>query len=120
MPKVISAGSAAYDLEQSLKTLDANMAFGALQRMREASPTGGALGAVSDTELGLLRSSIANLDPNQSQETFVNSLGQARRAYLNVLRNLNPKAADAYERVRNKPKGAPSPRASGGPSVSNW
>lgn len=48
-------GSPAYDLAQTLLTIQANIGFDALQQMREASPTGGALGAISDTENRLLQ-----------------------------------------------------------------
>jgi hypothetical protein len=43
------------------------MAATALQAMRDASKTGGALGNVSDKDLELLQTKIANLDPNQSE-----------------------------------------------------
>lgn len=84
------SGSPAFDLAGGLKTLDATAAFTALSEMRANSPTGAALGAVSDTELGLLKSTIANLDPNQSQERFQEALGQTRRAYSDMLEKLPP------------------------------
>ena len=49
-----------------LDTLKANIAFGELTAMREASKTGGALGQVSNIELGLLTSALGALDPGQS------------------------------------------------------
>lgn len=51
----ILPGSPAYDLAQTLLTIQANIGFDALQQMRESSPTGGALGSISDTENRLLQ-----------------------------------------------------------------
>jgi hypothetical protein len=63
-------GSARADLEASLSTLKANTTFERLQKMRDESPTGGALGNVSDSDLRLLSATIASLDPNQSKATL--------------------------------------------------
>lgn len=78
-------GTAAYDLAADLETLDANAAFKALQEMRDASPTGGALGAISEKELSLLKSTVANLDPDQSLEQFQANLKNARDVYMGML-----------------------------------
>jgi len=50
----------AYD--SALKTIQSNVTIGALARMRQASPTGGALGNVSDFEDKMLQSVIAPLN----------------------------------------------------------
>lgn len=86
-------GSPAYDLAENLKTIDANSAFSALQEMRNNSPTGGALGQVTEKELDLLKSSIANLNPGQSQQQFLTNLREARQRYADILKRLNPEAA---------------------------
>jgi hypothetical protein len=59
-------GTDARDFAAELDTLKANIAFGELTAMREASKTGGALGAISDRELALLSSALGALDPGQS------------------------------------------------------
>lgn len=100
MPTFMQAGSAAYDLAGNIKTIDANAAFNALAEMRQNSPTGGALGAITERELDLLRSSIANLDPNLSQETFFGNLADAKKVYIDMLSRLDPAAA---EEIRAKP-----------------
>lgn len=94
-------GTPAFDLGAAIQTIDANMAFDALQRMREASPTGGALGQVTEKELALLKSTIANIDPNQSQDQFIRSLGEAKAAYLDMLRRLDPAKAEEIEKRGN-------------------
>lgn len=99
-------GTAAYDLAGKLKKIDADSAFSALQKMREESPTGGALGQITERELGLLKSTVANLDPNLSQEEFVRQLGIAKGTYLDMLRRIDPEKADEIEK-RGEPQIGP-------------
>jgi hypothetical protein len=66
----------ARDFAAQLNTLKANIAFGELAAMREASKTGGALGAVSERELALLESALGALDPGQSTDSFKGQLQQ--------------------------------------------
>lgn len=61
-----------------LDTLKANIAFGELTAMREASKTGGALGAVSERELRLLESTLGALDTGQSPENLKAQLAKIR------------------------------------------
>lgn len=63
-------GGDAKNFEALLDTLRSKTAFGTLQAMRDASKTGGALGAVSEKELKLLESNLAALDKAQSPEQF--------------------------------------------------
>lgn len=63
-------GTPAADFSANLDTLKANIAFGALQAMRDASKTGGALGQVSEKELALLEATLGGLNLNQSPESF--------------------------------------------------
>ena len=67
-------GTAAASFKAKLDTLRSQIAFGALNKMREASKTGGALGNVSNVELQLLQNNVAALDENLSESEFVNSL----------------------------------------------
>ncbi len=113
-------GSAAYDLAQNLKTIDANSAFSALAEMRANSPTGAALGAITERELDLLKSTIANLNPDQSQESFLNNLRIAREHYTGILSRLpgGEPALQAYERGEgpislSQSPGAGIPRVAG-------
>ena len=67
-------GSAAANYSADMDTLKANIAFGALQQMRDASKTGGALGQVSERELALLESTLAGLNLQQSPENMKKNL----------------------------------------------
>lgn len=58
-------GSNAANAEALMTTLRSKVAFNALQEMRNASKTGGALGSVSEKELAFLENSIAALDKTQ-------------------------------------------------------
>ena len=112
---ILPAGSAGYDLAANLQTIDANSAFAALQQMRDNSPTGGALGQVTEKELDLLKSQVANLDPNQSQEQFLANLAIARNSYLDMLRRVDPQTADAYIAAKTPDQGGQeAPQGQGG------
>lgn len=71
-------GTQANDLRALLDTVKSNSTFDRLQAMRDASPTGAALGAVSDTELGLLQAAIGSLDQSQSEAQLKRNLERVR------------------------------------------
>lgn len=62
------------NLEATADTISANLSFAELQKMREASPTGGALGGIAVRELDLLGSAVASLKTSQSPEQFERNL----------------------------------------------
>lgn len=59
-------GTKAYDLSNTLNTIRANLGFDKLQAMRDNSPTGGALGQVSEQENRLLQSTWGSVEQSQS------------------------------------------------------
>lgn len=71
-------GTPAYDLAKTLETIKANIGFEELQTMRENSPTGGALGQVTERELAFLQSTIANIEQPQSEEQLKRNLKTLR------------------------------------------
>jgi len=87
-------GTPAKDLEAKLKTIKADAAFGALQEMRDNSKTGGALGQVSERELGLLESSVAALGQDQSPAQLQDNLARYKAQKVKSLRLVR----DAYEK----------------------
>ena len=74
-------GTSAKNLAKTLETIKANLGFAELQAMRDASPTGGALGAIAVQELEALQSTIASLDQGQGAEQMKRNLGQIRKHY---------------------------------------
>jgi hypothetical protein len=71
-------GTKAFDLRQTAMTIKANLGFAELQAMRDASPTGGALGQVAVQELESLQSTLASLNPDQSEEQLRKNLKTVR------------------------------------------
>ena len=103
----VMPGSDAGNLASTLNTIKANIGFDKLQAMREASPTGGALGQVSDRENTLLQSVLGSLDQSQSQDQFVANLQRLKR----VLSENQHVRRQAFEQdfgaVQQQPQQAP-------------
>ena len=78
-------GSSAHDLSSLVDTIEANVTFDTLQNMRAASPTGGALGQVSDNENRLLGAAMGSLQQSQSKEQFKQNLKRVRKIYLDII-----------------------------------
>lgn len=78
-------GTAARDLDALLTTIRSNAGFDRLQAMREASPTGGALGAVSDFENRQLQSTIGNLEQSQSADQLKQNLNRVYNTYMDIV-----------------------------------
>ena len=74
-------GTAAKDLASNLETIKANLGFDRLQQMRDASPTGGALGQVAIQELVALQSTVASLDNQQSPSQLKKNLNKVKGHY---------------------------------------
>lgn len=67
-------GTESADMANILSTLKAKSAFGALQELRAASPTGGALGGVSEMELKLLQNAYGSLQQSQSPKQLADNI----------------------------------------------
>jgi hypothetical protein len=106
-------GSGAYDLEKTIDTIKANLGFQELQAMREASPTGGALGAIAVQELVALQSTLASLDAGQSEDQLKRNLRKVQDHYRNW-KNAVEKAGGANM------GGAPSAPASQDAEAMAW
>jgi hypothetical protein len=76
-------GTPAYDLRQQIATVKANLGFDRLQAMRDASPTGGALGQVAVQELEYLQAAVASLDQAQTDQQLMAALEKVKRHYQN-------------------------------------
>lgn len=78
-------GTNAADLQELTKTVKANIGFDRLQAMREASPTGGALGQVTQQELQFLQATLGSLEQVQSEEQLLQNLDRLNAIYSNIL-----------------------------------
>lgn len=86
-------GTSARDVAAEIETIKANASFARLQQMREESPTGGALGQVSNVEIGLLANNIGSLEQSQSQEAFLRNLDRVIESFR-VLTSGTPEERD--------------------------
>ena len=76
-------GTNAKELATVLGTIKARLGFDQLQQMRNASPTGGALGQVSNRELAALEGAVASLDQGLSPKALRENLKQIETSYKN-------------------------------------
>lgn len=83
----------AYNLARLLETVKANLGFDKLQQMRDASPTGGALGQVSEMENKLLQATSGNLDQAQSAEQLKHNLVRIR----DIIRGSGARRRQAFQ-----------------------
>ena len=67
-------GTSAHNLSNTLNTIKSNLGFDKLQAMRDASPTGGALGQVSEMENRLLQSVWGSIEQSQTKQQLVENL----------------------------------------------
>jgi hypothetical protein len=93
-------GTDAANLKARLQTITANIGFDQLQKMREESPTGGALGQVAVQELEALQSVLGSLKQGQSPKIL---LEQLDKMAVN-LKNFEKVRMNAFEReYKRKP-----------------
>ena len=76
-------GTPAHDFASSLDTVKANIGFDRLQRMREASKTGAAVGQLSNRELGLLTETLAPTRQGMSPARLRDAIKVIRKMYNN-------------------------------------
>ena len=97
-------GTAAADFKQLTATIRGNIGFDRLQRMRDESPTGGALGQVSNQEMATLQAVMGSLEQSQSKEQLLHNLRRLEKVYGGIIEKLGayPNAQDFGFRA-NKP-----------------
>jgi hypothetical protein len=133
-------GSDAADFEAQKESILANLGFKELADMRASSPTGGALGSITEKELGFLQASVASLQAAQSPEAMKQALKDVKDAVAKSRERINAAAsADTGGTYTPKKRGQPKAPASplgqasrfggqapaaappaSGPTVSNW
>jgi hypothetical protein len=78
-------GTEPHNIAKSLDSVKANIGFERLNAMRAASPTGGALGNVTERELALLTSAAGNLEQSQTPAQFKRNLERLRSDFEYVI-----------------------------------
>lgn len=110
----------ANDLRNLLDTIKANVGFDKLQEMREQSPTGGALGPVSDFENRMLQSVLASLDQSQSKEQFLENLELVREQVRNIVHGSEQQFIDTYSGLSGQPASGAAPRRRYNPATDSF
>lgn len=82
--KVFSSQEAV-NLEEALTPIRTTVAFDRLQRMRDASKSGGALGQVSNIELNLLINSMESLNNRLDPPQLAENVQRIMRVYTNII-----------------------------------
>lgn len=93
-------GSNSNDVASLIETVVSSVGFDRLQAMRDASPTGGALGQVSEVELRQLNASIANLRQSQGTPQFKKNLSIVRRQLERTVYFMNLRVQQYNDEMR--------------------
>lgn len=79
------SGTPAATIQNIIAMLGGKEAFDALQKMRSESPTGAALGNVTENELKLLMNQAAVIDPSSRDETFQSGIRRLMAKYIETM-----------------------------------
>lgn len=96
--------TAAKRLATELAPIKGNLAFDRLQQMRDESKTGGAVGNVSEGELYLLGSTVADLDTSVDLPTFLERLDTIERHFIGMQLNalgVDPQSEEGRAAFKN-------------------
>jgi hypothetical protein len=100
------AGSARKSAEGLVRTIQANIGFDRLNQMRAESPTGGALGNITEQELRFLQSVLGSIDLNQKDADIIRNLDRLDKIYSGII-----KKAAAYPNASKYGFGGGAPAA---------
>ena len=89
-------GSDTTNLNAALDTVKALVGFDALQKMRDSSPTGGALGQITERELAFLQSVQGSLNTLQGTEQLKATVGRIQKSFQ-VLQIVNSPDGTPFE-----------------------
>jgi hypothetical protein len=106
-------GSDATDMAGLIETIKSNLATSELQKIRDASKTGGALGNVSNKDVSLLESAVASLDQKQSPQQLKQNLKEVIDLYTKIQQ-------DAGIKIGQVPTTQAAPAAAPSVSTSGW
>ena len=91
-------GTPANNLQATVDTIKANIGFDELQEMRDASPTGGALGQVAVMELEMLQATLGNLSTAQSVDQFKATLQEIKARFNRYKAALDSSIEEGYNK----------------------
>lgn len=105
-------GTAAADLRRDIGTLQAIAGFDELAAMRASSPTGGALGSITEKELMFLQSVVRNIENAQSPKQLHRNLQEFRREVKGSWDRVNQAYMQDYGQAR-QPSASPQGQLGG-------
>lgn len=103
-------GTNAKNVSELTSSIKANAGFDKLQAMRASSPTGAALGNVSDTETKLLQSVIGSLEQSQGPQQLIDNLKRVKNTYMDIIHGPGkgpPREELNFQQDPNKPDAGP-------------
>lgn len=106
-------GSPAGDLKRDIGTLQAIAGFDELNAMRASSPTGGALGNVTERELAFLQSVVRNIENSQSPQQLSRNLREFQSEVKASWQRVNQAYQQDYGNAQQpaERRGPPTPGA---------
>ncbi|MGH7464327.1 MAG: hypothetical protein ACREK1_04070, partial [Longimicrobiales bacterium] len=115
----LAAGTEMHEAWQALEAIKNNIGINELQRMRQSSPTGGAMGNVSDRDIELLTGVLGRLDQIRDPVVLVRELESVLSVYENIRAFAEEDAIAAQYRsvLRQQKRGTsfgPQPRPTSG------
>jgi hypothetical protein len=97
------AGQQAIDLQETIKGIGSGISLENLNQMRQASPTGGALGNVSDKQSSLLSDAFGSLSQSQSEPLFLFNLARVENTLNDIVHGEgNGPARHDMQAMRNR------------------
>ena len=100
--RTLTVRGPAADFEAKLKTILARGQFKELQDMRAASPTGGALGNVSNYEIEALQNAFGQLSLLQTDESFIEGVESVIKRLQKTKSNLSTAYDETYGYRENR------------------
>lgn len=97
-------GTAAHDLRTNVQKPKGVGIINKLIEAKQSMPSGaaGIFGATNEAELKALAASLANLDPDNTNENFLRNIADSRRGFLSLLERASPNAAGVYKTKRGE------------------
>lgn len=92
-------GTPANDARNLVETIKANVQFDKLQALRDASPTGGAVGQLSDPEREAMGKTIQALEQSQTQEQFLTNLEAVKVQFADTVHGYSKMSEQQLESV---------------------
>jgi hypothetical protein len=127
LQRVPVVGQGAVDLSATIDAIGSGISLENLNQMRQASPTGGALGNVSDKQSALLSEAFGSLRQSQSRDLFLFNLARVENTLNDIVHGegRGPERHD-MAKMRSQLRGSgPAPQPATGaqpdqPSPPDW